>query len=141
MRPWSLLIVALTACHLGAPTAADDALTMPQPGDDPGEILSDVQHLIGEAVADHDAGERVAAEQQWILATAVFREHLLAPIRAADPLASLHLEYDLGRLGDAVRRNGGRPSVQLKVLNRALEVQRPVILAWYAERAREAQQP
>ncbi len=121
--------------------AERDALVVPPIGDDPGELIDDVQHLIGEAAADHDAGERVGAEQQWILATAIFRAHLLAPIRASDKMLALHLEYDLGRFGDAVRKNGGKPAAQQKTLNKTLESQRKVILAWYAQRAQPAEQP
>lgn len=143
------LLVALTLC-LGSCSAtsggSDDngeraALVVPPIGDDPGELIDDVQHLIGEAAADHDAGERVGAEQQWILATAIFRAHLLAPIRASNKMLALQLEYDLGRFGDAVRKNGGKPAVQQKALNKTLESQRKIILAWYAERAQPTAQP
>jgi hypothetical protein len=143
------LLVALTlmtgSCSALSGAGADDAersaLVVPPVGNDPGELIDDVQHLIGEAAADHDAGERVGAEQQWILATATFRAHLLEPIRANDKMLALHLEYDLGRFGDAVRRNGGKPAVQQKALNKTLESQRKVILAWYAQRAQPTQQP
>lgn len=143
------LLVALTlmmgSCSALSGVGADEAdrtsLVVPPLGDDPGELIDDVQHLIGEAAADHDAGERVGAEQQWILATAIFRAHLLAPIRASDKMAALQLEYDLGRFGDAIRRNGGKPAVQQKTLNKTLESQRKVILAWYAQRAQVAPQP
>lgn len=143
MRLLIALTLMLGSCSAmsGSSAAERDALVVPPIGDDPGELIDDVQHLIGEAAADHDAGERVGAEQQWILATAIFRAHLLAPIRASDKMLALHLEYDLGRFGDAVRKNGGKPAVQQKVLNKTLESQRKVILAWYAQRAQPAPQP
>lgn len=143
------LLVALTCLWSGCSAFSDAteqeagalSLVVPAEGGDPSELLDDVQHLIGEAAADHDAGERVGAEQQWILATAIFRAHLLEPIRASDRLVALHLEYDLGRFGDAIRRNGGKPAVQQKALNKTLESQRKVILAWYEERARQEAEP
>ena len=141
MRFAGWLTIAMAACA-GAPdtTPTSDAVTVTDT-DDPGELLSDVQHLLGEAVAQYEAEQRVPAQQSWLLATAILRDHLLEPMRAHDRRAALEIEYRLGRFGDALRRANSRPATAQKALDRALEAQRAVIVAWHTEHRRAEANP
>lgn len=141
-RLWPALIFA--ACSGPAPDpepAATDPAVVASLQEERGALLSDVQHLLGEAVAQHAAGQHAEAQQAWLLATSVFRDHLLPSIRAADRVAALKLEYDLGRLGQAVARPGGKPAALQKELDRALESHRERIVAGGQVSSQDVTQP
>lgn len=84
------------------------------------ELLGDVQHLLGEAVGAHGAGDRVAALRAWDAAYRRFHDHLVRHVRARDPGEALALEYRLGRLRDALAGPRGRPGPAFEALDREL---------------------
>lgn len=124
-------LVVLCACWLWActpaPTPSDP--DVPAAVADPVEILGDVQHLLGQAVAESTAHNRGEAERLWLAAVALMDVHLLGHVRAQDPAQALALEYALGRMGAALRGEAGRPTRQYKPLDTALADLRPMFVA------------
>lgn len=131
MRRGVLAVVVLTACGTGprpgsatvreTPAATADAPPDGAPDDEPGELLSDVQHLLGEALTAHGAGQRTTAERKWTAAHLLWATKLEPAVRAKDPLRALQLGYQFGQLGDDLRRGAGRATAASKELDRALE--------------------
>src|SRR5690606_19322635 len=93
--------------------------------EDPVLLLGDVQHLLGEAVAYHAAGDRPAAERSWAAAVRIWSASLAPRIRERDAVRALEVEYAMGRLGDALRSRGGRAGTLHKPLDRALRELEP----------------
>lgn len=126
----------LLAC---APTATPPEPEVPDAAADPVEILGDVQHLLGQAVAESNAHNRGEAERRWLAAVALMDAHLLDTVRAQDPSKALALEYALGRMGAALRGESGRPTQQYKALDTTLADLRPMFVAMRDAQAQAVQ--
>lgn len=101
----------------------------PAPPEDVGELLTDVQHLVGEAAALHAAGRTRDALGAWERSYGIYQRHLAAPLRAKDPTATLSLEYTFGQLRAEVAQERGRPKALAGRLDHELEQRRAVLVA------------
>ncbi len=90
---------------LAASTAPD--LGPPPPGEDLGELLTDVQHLVDSSRANHAALENEQALQDWSRAWSILGRYHLERLRVVDPLAALQIEYGFGRLRQALQDTRG----------------------------------
>jgi hypothetical protein len=107
----------------GSPDAADVAdpgaarsapdLGPPPEGDDLGELLTDVAHLVDSSRANHAALENEAAWGDWSRAWSILGRYHIERLRAVDPLAALQIEYGFGRLRQALEdTRGNRAALQ-----------------------------
>jgi hypothetical protein len=122
MRP--LLLSLLLAC---TPTPEVQAPVEAQ--EDRAELLTDVQHLMGEAAAMHAAGRLPEAAAAWDRGYGLWQRHLASPLRTADAAATLSLEYELGRLRVELRSTRGRPKAVAARADRLLEARRAELVA------------
>jgi hypothetical protein len=122
MRP--LLLVLLLAC-----TAAPEVEAPVEVAEDRAELLTDVQHLMGEAAAMHAAGRLPEAAAAWDRGYGLWQRHLAGPLRTADAAATVSLEYELGRLRVELHTARGRPKAVAARADRLLEARRPELVA------------
>jgi hypothetical protein len=120
-----MLLAATGAC--GAPSASvDPAHAPPQAlsAHDHNELLTDVQHLVGEAAALHAAERYGDAEGAWVNAWSLFSRHHLPIIQSADPTGAIAIEYEFGRLRAALRERRAGPKPVARALDARLEQHR-----------------
>jgi hypothetical protein len=79
----------------------------PPEGDDLGELLTDVAHLVDSSRANHAALENDAALSDWSRAWSLLGRHHIERLRVVDPLAALQIEYGFGRLRQALEDTRG----------------------------------
>lgn len=127
--PHAVLALLLLGCGEPA-TPAEQPPKIGTPAlDAPGELVTDVQHLLGEAVAFHAAERYTDAEQTWLRAYALFQKHLAAPLRASDATGTLRIEYAFGQLRVELRHRAGRPKALALRLEDHLEQHREALIA------------
>lgn len=117
---WLLLLVAASGMACGARSTPEVPAEAVLDGPARVELLGDVQHLLGEAVGAHGAGDHLGALRAWEGAHRRFRDHLLERVRARDPREALELEYRMGRLRAALLDRRGRPGPLFEALDRDL---------------------
>jgi hypothetical protein len=117
---WCLLL--LFACR-----PPDAPPPPPAPVEDAGELLTDVQHLVGESAALHAAGRTRDALGAWERAYGIYQRHIAASLRAKDATGTLALEYTFGQLRAEVAQERGRPKALAGRLDHELEQRRPAL--------------
>lgn len=134
MRTVLPLLTMLLGCPAPQATAPQEA-PIELPVEEPNELITDVQHLLGEAAALQAAGRYVVAEAAWQRAYNLFRKHLLGHLRKADPTSALSLEYRFGQLRTEVNHRRGRPEPLARRLERVLEDHRHALVQAMTPRA------
>jgi hypothetical protein len=115
----AVLPLLLIGCPTPEPVVAGPTPAVSTPAiDDPSELITDVQHLLGETAALHAAERYVEADRTWQSAYNLFQKHLAPTLRLQDPTGTLAIEYAFGQLRSEVQHRSGRP----KPLARSLEV-------------------